>query len=64
MIHLKGDKERKDGMPNPPKPPPHRPGDPPPSEDECNGVDRGACRSFVPMDPPWERLCRKCGYQH
>jgi hypothetical protein len=50
-------------MPTPPKPP-HRPGDPPPSEDECAGVDNGPCRSFTPMDPPWEHRCRKCGYQH
>jgi hypothetical protein len=50
-------------MPTLPKPP-HRPGDPPPSEDECAGVDNGPCRSFTPMDPPWEHRCRKCGYQH
>jgi len=50
-------------MSNQPKPP-YRPGDPPPSDDECAGVDRGPCRSFAPMDPPWEHLCRKCGYQH
>jgi hypothetical protein len=46
--------------------PPYRPGDPPPSENECAGVDNdnGPCRSFKPMEWPWETHCRKCGYVH
>ena len=43
--------------------PPYRPGDPPPSEAECAGVDNGPCRSFAPMEAPWEERCRKCGYR-
>ena len=52
-------------MPDQPKPPPpYRPGDPPPSEDELAGIDNGPCRTFKPMDPPWAHTCRKCGYPH
>ena len=51
-------------QPNRRKVPPHRPGDPPPSENECAGIDNGPCRSFTPVEWPWEDRCRTCGYPH